>query len=146
MQVVRMVNPKALEIAEVADFMREAVRGSMFMGGDFDKAALEFAYALLNPRFGVFLGEEDGLKALAVFDLPSNNILPYPIALHAFNKGSKALARAVGKAGIEFLKEHGYTEVLAHNGTGRSDAVWQRTFRHVGKSELLGSMAKVSFE
>jgi hypothetical protein len=146
-EVFRLLNPNALLSAEFVAFMREATASGarFFAGGDFDKAALEFFTAIGNPLMGIFIGVEDGrYKAFGMISLPTDKLLPYPLILHAFNKGSKKLGKSMLAQGLQFVKENGYTQTLAVNGSDREDALWEGAIsRAGGEFKRIGAMVLI---
>lgn len=144
-EIVRLMNPKALDVPEIEKLFTDALKGSLFAGGDFASAKEEFRSFITDPKAGVFVGIEGGsFKALGVILLPQGKLLPVPQVLHFYNSGSLALKHSLMREGVDFMKEKGYNTFWAFNANGIREDLWFRAFRGAGKVNKIGSMVTVN--
>lgn len=144
-QIVRTLNPKALDVPQINALFARAFEGSIIADGDFRSNVDEFRTLIADPTSGVFLGAEKGFfKALGIILLPTGKLIPAPQILHFYNEGSLGLKRALMTHGIDFLREKGYNSFWAINGAGIDEKLWKRAFRGAGAFEPIGTLVKVS--
>lgn len=138
--VMRVGNPKVLDIPEVEELFKKAFEtGAMASGWSVDVKA-ELAQWIVDPMNGVWLGEEKGkFKSLLIVCLPQSRLMPKPCVYLVYNVGSKSLMRTMIQHGIEFIGKFGYTQFYGLNRT-TDDATYMRLFRHVGKIARTGSL------
>lgn len=60
------------------------------------------------------------------------NALETPQILHFYSEGSREETRDLVAHILDKVKEKGYNKLRAINGSGASDAIWTRAFRHEG--------------
>lgn len=144
-QVERLTDPNVLLVPAVQDLIRGAWSHSRHAPNAFDEHPEEFVSLLLNTNNGVFVGVEDGeLLALGIAVLPSPlDGIPHISAL--YNTGSRRLKEAVMQAGIDFMRDAGYTTFMAQNLTGKSGKVWKRSVAPKGaKVTKVGTLYELS--
>jgi hypothetical protein len=94
-----------------------------------------------SDRFMLAAYEDYIPKAVCYGDLPVARMFPHPILHAIYNEGSKACAKALREALVDYLSAAGYTSIIALNGTGRDDAVWLRAMLvPEAKSTPLGTL------
>ncbi len=94
------------------------------------------------PNLAVFLGVEDKRpRALFVGMLPASCAMMAPQALLVYSRKPE-LSRMIGKAGKVWLEQAGYDRIIGMN-LNHKDEPFLRTFRHVGKPRVLGSLVEV---
>lgn len=145
-QVVRMQNPEALKVPEVKTLFERAFSAADILP-DFDDVEEEVANAVLDPRFGLFVGvEEAEFRGVLAIMLPTCKMDQMPQILHFYagrpdRRGASApLRHAMMKAGVDFMVENGYTayRAVCPYVAPRKIAAWQRLFRKGGKSREMG--------
>lgn len=142
-EVVRLVNPRALLLEPIQKLFRDALATAPSFMGSLEEAGAEYAMLLTQPRCGVFVGVEKGkYKGLAVVLLPDGKIIPMAQCWVFYSKGTKALKTALIKAIVDFGLQNGYTKLWAVNGSKVSDAVWSRAFKGAGTLTKVGSIVE----
>lgn len=97
-----------------------------------------------DPLCGVFVYENDlgTVLGAAVVKLPFGAVSTVPQVVGFSARGSVA-KEALVEAVTTFVREAGYTRFWAINGTGKTDAVWARTFRKAGPAKRIASVLEV---
>lgn len=141
-QVVALENPQALRSQELVDFLYRAFEQGPIAPGGLDSIAKDLWNMILNPRYGVLVGAEDGsYKAISITVLPSDNLTPYPFIILFYNEGSEEIRTQLMKATLEFSLSRGYTKAWAINGSRHSDEAWLKVLvEPFGKGERIGSV------
>lgn len=139
--IVRVSNPKAFDIPDIAALFRRGFADSVVVPGGFDPSLHEFVNMTQNPRSGVFLASEDGAyKGFGIILLPSNTLVPYPQILHLYNEGKPKVAEGLIDAGLAFIKSQGYSRFWAVNASRKSDEVWARAMKRGGVATPLATL------
>lgn len=136
-------NPYALADPELAALMERSYN-SVPRSHDTPYAAVvaELAGYVTHADQFMMVGYEDYFpKAICYGDLPNSRLFPHPILHVLYNEGSRACARVLREAVLDYLLSAGYTSLMVLNGTGREDRIWLRTMLLPGsKSRPLGSL------
>lgn len=126
--VVRLRNPNALNLPPISDLFRAAFCANPRVPVDYNTALPDFRNMVSEDRFGVFLGFENGPKALGVVELPHSRIFPFPTVLTMYSSGTRELTKTLISSGVDFIRSHGYTKAWAVNASQHTDPVWLRAF------------------
>lgn len=81
---------------------------------------------------GVLVQYEKGLPvAFCIIAWPAN-ALETPQVLHFYSEGSRETTRTLVGYVLDKVRQKGYNKLRAINGSGVSDEIWARAFRHEG--------------
>jgi hypothetical protein len=122
--------------------------GALLAPVTLDEAAEDIFEFVLDPDKFMIVGmEHGGPTGLMLGYFSTSALFPYPTIVLLYNEGSRAMARALSKAGLDMINTRGYTKALALNGTGRSDNAWIRFMAPEGTSgKVLGSMISLEVD
>lgn len=103
------------------------VRGMKSFGLSKLDTLTEIANGIVSGKYTVFIAEK---AAFVIISMPNDRFgLPQVIHFHA---EKPALRRKLVVKTLDFIKEKGYNKLIAINGSGAADKVWQRAFRREG--------------
>lgn len=148
MPAIRITDPRFLLLPQAQDLFRAAYEQDGFNPQVFDKHPEAFVGLISDLEHnGVFVGidEANNICALGIVILPSNPLFPIPQAVMFYNDGDASVADEVLRAGVDFVKAAGYNKGWAINASGKSDAVWSRSFKQAGTVSKVGSIMQIDF-
>lgn len=108
---------------ELKDLLLRGMRG--FFPATDAEIIREVACGMREGRYKVFTVH---YTAFVIIVLPQNP-LQVPQVVHFYSEGAPQRRALVAKV-LAFMKENGYNKFWGINGSGKSDAVWTRAFRH----------------
>lgn len=149
MEILELKDPKVLMVAQVAALIKRAVEsGAMLAPAGFDTIATDiFGFVKDEDQFMVLGAEEGHFKALALGYYPVGNLFPYPTIVLLYNEGSKELSVQMREKLLDMAVSRGYTQVLAINHSGHSDAAWLKGLTPEGvSSKIIGSLGMFEVE
>lgn len=144
MAVIELRDPRALMKADLQQLLKRAVDSGVFLAPNgFDAVAQDIFNFVTDELQFMILGAENGQwKAVILGYLPASQLFPYPTIVTFYNEGSRTLSREMGEYLMDFITEHGYTQMLAMNSSGHSDEVWLKGLTPNGaESFIAGSLA-----
>lgn len=149
MNVIELRNPQVLTKPDLAFLLKRAVESGAFLAPQgFDSVAEDIFNFVVDPNQFMILGAEKGQwKSVILGYFPGTKLFPYPTIVNFYNEGSRALSREMGAYLMDFVVEHGYTQVLAVNSSGHSDEVWLKGLTPQGATgTITGSLAMFEVE
>ncbi len=149
MDVITLREPRALVKPDLAALLKRAVESGVFLAPNgFDMVAEDIFNMVVDEGQFLILGAEKGQwKAVIMGYFPGTKMFPYPTIVNFYNEGSRALSREMGAYLMDFIVEHGYTQVLAVNSSGHADEVWLKGITPKGAtSYITGSLAMFEVE
>jgi len=143
MDVIELRNLHALGLAEIQQLLKRAVENGPFLApAGWDTVATDVFQFVTDPRQFMLLGAENGkFRSVVLGFFPTGNLFPYPTVVLFYNEGSRALSRLTQERLLDTILAAGYTKMIAINGTGEPDPVWQRALTPTGvSSKKAGSL------
>lgn len=143
MEVVRLTDPQALFVPQLAQLLKRAVEsGTLLAPGGFDSVTKDIFDFTTDPNQFMLLGAEKGdFKAVVLGFFPNGSLFPYPTVVLIYNEGTKDLSVAMRNKLLDTLVSRGYTRMLAVNASGYTDKAWMKTLTPTGAtSKIIGSL------
>jgi hypothetical protein len=130
MEVVQIKNPNAFTLEPVANLLSRALAITQRIEPErMAEVAPDVLAMVRDDNAFVFLGEENGqFKLIILGFLPTTKLFPHATIVSFYSDGSRALREAGKLKLMDFIKSRGYNNAWAVNGTGNTDAAWQRVF------------------
>jgi hypothetical protein len=139
MLILRVRSQDTIERADVRGLVLRAVEETRYPGTDPLRFYDELHVRISEPGLGVFVGFDEGPRAIIVAMLPASALMMAPQVPLVCNEGTPSLFRAVSSRLRSWLLENGYDRALGIN-LYREDAVFMRGFTHFGKPSRKGSL------
>ena len=140
MTIIRLQNPAALDHPAVREVFAAAF-GETYDADGTAAALGALVTRVLDPRTGVFVGEENGaFKACVVVTPPTHAKYSAPQVIALYNAGSKSLREAIISQAVEFMRQSGYNRFWCINETGKPNAVYSRWLATVGAAKQIGTI------
>lgn len=92
---------------------------------------IEVAKYIKDGGVIAYNSDTKGYIAFAIIHWPKNP-LEVPQVVHFYSEGTRHETRTLIQAILDKVKEKGYNVLQAINGSGASDDIWTRAFRHEG--------------
>ncbi len=130
MQTLIVRNPNALVTPQMQSLLAAMVDSNEYFApmGLSSIAEELFEFVSRPDHFMIVVAEKSELVAILLMRLGQDSMFPYPMIVMAHNRGSKAASQALSDKALDIALEAGYTTVWTHNMTGKSDAVFKRSF------------------
>lgn len=154
MTITRVRTLATFSRPDIKDLVWSACAAVRYPGTDAGSIYKELSLRIAENELGLFVGIEDAPLALCVAILPTSCLMMAPQIPLLYNRGSRALIRALAVRVREWIVEHGHTHAIGANmyqpqeGTrigNRPDAAFCRGFRHFGDPEHAGSLIRFRF-
>lgn len=142
LMVTLIQNPVAFALPEVV-----ALFGRAFRSGEPaspTNVIMELRRMCVQPGVGVLIGWVDAEpKGVAIVVEPGTALFRNPHIYHFFCDGGIALRNKLLDAMVDWTRAKGYTGMSGSNWTGRSDKVFERTFKRAGRADRIGAAYRI---
>jgi hypothetical protein len=143
-RVVRVRRPESIAHPDIRRLILAAVEAVRYPGSTPEAIYEELRGNVASDLLGLFVGFQDGPKALAGAVLPSSAVAFAPQVFIVYSVGRPDLMRAVGERVKAWIMAAGYDSVTGV-GLRHGARAWLRGLGFLGETKELGSVIECRF-